>query len=568
MSNKAVSKSSNQAGSFDDQDGFYFIPLGGSEQFGVNLNTYICDGKILIVDCGLGFADENYPGIDLLLPDPAWLSDRKSRIEGLVITHAHEDHIGAMPYLYDRLECPIYCSNFTAAILRHKFKDVGIRGADIRVIDMPGNTQTESFNLGFLPVSHSIPEAFSLTVETKYGKVLHSGDWNLDPSPIVGYVTQADDFRALGKQNLLAYIGDSTNSEVDGRAGSEEKVAEGLAKEFKECNGRIVVTIFSSNIGRIVSIAKAAKEAGRQVCVVGRSLHRMVGAAYECGHMDGVDEFLSEDDIGYIPNDKVVIIATGSQGEHRAALGKISRGDHRNIKLNRGDTVIFSSRAIPGNEKNINNVKNNLAGAGIRIVTPRDSEHCIHISGHPCRDEIAEMLRWTKPACVIPVHGELTQLRAHANFADGCQVKHTVIPSNGSVIRLDDGAAHIIDSVHTGLLAVDQKRIVQSNHASIHQRKKLQYTGAVHVSLVIDDRGELLADPQLDMIGLVDLKNAGEEQIDNNLYDEICDLVGGMKKGDLKNDDTISDKVGIGVRRFCNMTLGIKPKTTVHVIRV
>jgi len=327
---------------------------------------------------------------------------------------------------------------------------------------------------------------------------------------------------------LLAYIGDSTNSEVDGRAGSEEKVAEGLAKEFKECNGRIVVTIFSSNIGRIVSIAKAAKEAGRQVCVVGRSLHRMVGAAYECGHMDGVDEFLSEDDIGYVPNDKVVIIATGSQGEHRAALGKISRGDHRNIKLNRGDTVIFSSRAIPGNEKNINNVKNNLAGAGIRIVTPRDSEHCIHISGHPCRDEIAEMLRWTKPACVIPVHGELTQLRAHANFADGCQVKHTVIPSNG----------------------------------------KLQYTGAVHVSLVIDDRGELLADPQLDMIGLVDLKNAGEEQIDNNLYDEICDLVGRMKKGDLKSDDTISDKVGIGVRRFCNMTLGIKPKTTVHVIRV
>lgn len=558
----------NKAGGFDNQDGFYFIPFGGSEQFGVNLNVYICDGQILIVDCGIGFADESFPGIDLLLPDPTWIAERKDRIEGLVITHAHEDHIGAVAHLYDRLKCPIYCSSFTAVILRHKLNEVGQRGVEIHEIDLPGQATTQSFDLGFIPVSHSIPEAFSLTVETKYGKILHSGDWNLDPAPIVGQMTHADDFRALGKQKLLAYVGDSTNAEVDGRAGSEENVAAGLSEEFKDCKGRIVVTIFSSNIGRIVSIARAAKAVGRQVCVIGRSLHRMVGAAYECGHMGGVDEFISEDDLGYIPNDKIVIIATGSQGEYRAALAKIARGDHRSVKLNRGDTVIFSSRAIPGNEKNINNVKNNLAGAGIRIVTPRTSEHCIHISGHPCRDEIAEMLRWTKPACVIPVHGELTQLRAHANFASACQVKHTVIPSNGSVIRLDDGEAHAIDAVHTGLLAVDQKRIVDSVHASIHQRKKLQYTGAVHVSLAVDGRGDLVADPKLDLIGLLDFDNAGEEQIEDNLFDEICDIVSDMSRGDLRDDDAISEHVRIGVRRFCVNVLGIKPKTTVHLIRI
>jgi len=557
---------------FDQEDGFYFVPLGGSEQFGVNLNAYICNGKILIVDCGIGFADERFPGIDLLLPDPTWLEERKDRIQGVVITHAHEDHVGAMPYLYERFGGPIYCSAFTGAVLKTKFKDAGVRGAQINIVDLPGRLELDDFALEFLPVAHSIPEAFSTVIETDYGKVLHSGDWNLDPAPVVGAKTSADLFRKLGKENLLAYIGDSTNAEVDGRSGSESDVAKGLEKEFQNCKGKIVVTTFSSNIGRIVSIAKAAKANDRRVVIVGRSLHRMVGAAYECGYLQDIPDFISEEDAGYLPDDKIVFVATGSQGEHRAALGKISRGEHYSVKLKRGDTVIFSSRSIPGNEKNINGVKNNLSGAGVNIMTPRDSEHTIHISGHPARDEIAEMLRWIKPQCVIAVHGEHTQIQAHAAFARTCQIKNTIVPNNGSVIRLDGangkGAPKIVDTIETGLLAVEEKRIIKADHAAIGERRKLQYSGAIHASLVLDSRGELLADPHLDLLGMIDEDNKGEGQIIDTMHDKILDVLEDMNADDILDDDVVCEKIRIGLRRFSMKVLGMKPNTTVHVTRV
>jgi len=551
-----------------DEQGLYFVPLGGSEQFGVNLNVYACDGEYIAVDCGIGFADDYFPGIDILLPDPAFLEDQEDgRLQGLVITHAHEDHVGAVPHLWDRLGRPeIYTTRFTAAVLREKFKETKHKKVKIHVIQPYEDFELGNFNLRFIPVSHSIPDTASLLIETVHGRVLHSGDWNLDPAPVVGEATKAKDFQDIGASDILAYIGDSTNAEVEGRSGSEGDVEKGLEAEFAKCNGRIAVTIFSSNIGRIISIARAAQKCGRSVGVIGRSLHRMVGVARECGLMEGIEEFASEEELGYLPDDRTVIICTGSQGEARAALARIARGDHKSIKLNPGDTVIFSARAIPGNEKEINNVKNNLSAAGVRIITPRNTKNIIHVSGHPAREEITEMLGWVRPKAVIPVHGERVQLDAQGALARDCQIAHVVVPNNGSVIRLAPGDPAVVDHVETGVLAVDQKRLIADTHQSISGRRKLQYTGAVHVSVVLDQRGELLGEPKVDALGLID--EGEEEQIVNNMHDEILDLLDDMTWDERMDDRFVSEELRIGMRRFFYHILGIKPKATVHVIRI
>lgn len=551
-----------------DADSLYFIPLGGSEEFGVNLNVYASEGQLLIVDCGLGFADERFPGIDLLLPDPTFLEERRDSLKALIITHAHEDHIGAVARLWNRLQCPIYTTEFTAVILRKKLEEANLRNVPVHIVEELETLDLDEFKVQFVPVAHSVPGTCSLIIETARGQVVHSGDWNLDPAPVIGSKTESAPFEAAGKKGVLAYIGDSTNAEVPGRAGSERDVQIGLEAEFRKCEGRIIVTSFASNIGRIISIAGAAKSCGRDVGIIGRSLHRMISAARECGYMDDIPEFISEDDLGFLPDEKTVVIATGSQGESRAALARIARGDHRSIALSKKDTVIFSARAIPGNERNINAVKNNLSAGGINIVTPSDTDNAIHVSGHPCQDEIADMFRWLKPKLVIPVHGERTQLDAHARLARACQVGQTIVPNNGSVIKIAPGTPEVVDHIETGVLAVDLKRIIKSTHQSIVARRKLQYTGAVHVSIVLDARGKILGEPKLETIGLIDENNKGEVQTEDNLFDEIYGLMDEMTWEERVDDHFVSEELRIGLRRFVFHTLGFKPKTTVHVMRV
>ncbi len=551
-----------------DKDGLYFIPLGGSEQFGANLNVYICDGKLLAVDCGMGFADEHYPGIDLLLPDPSFLEDNRDNLEGLIITHAHEDHIGGVAYLWDRFRCPIYCTPFTAVVMEKKLEEAGLRDVEVNVIEPLDKLQTGPFTVEPLPVSHSVPDTCALVIETKYGRVLHSGDWNLDPNPVIGYKTDAKNFKAAGKKGILAYVGDSTNANVNGRAGSERDVEKGLAEEFKKCPGRIIVTTFASNVGRLISIARAAEQAGRKACVVGRSMHRMIGVAFHCGYMDDVPVFIQEGDLDNYPDEEIVIIATGSQGESRAATARIARGDFPAVSSKKTDTVIFSARNIPGNEIKINEVKNNFSAAGINVISPSDTDNTIHVSGHPCRDEIAEMFQWLRPEIVVPVHGEHTQLQAHADFAHECQVPHVILPKNGSVIKLAPGKPALEDHVVTALLAVDQKRIIPADHLSITQRRKLQYTGAVHVTVVLDDRGDLKADPKVNTIGLIDPDDMAEEQFLGNLYEEILDLLDDLSQEKLNDDHFVTEELRNGVRRFCYHFLGIKPAANVHVVRV
>ena len=545
-----------------------FIPLGGAEQFGANLNVYGYDGQWLAIDCGIGFADEYYPGVDILLPNPQFLEDRYKDIAGLIITHAHEDHIGGVAHLWTRLKCPIFCTEFTSIILKKKLaENPECKGARIRVVKQLDDVKIGPFTTQFIPVTHSVPDASAILIETPLGKVLHSGDWNLDPAPVLGKPLGAETFKKIGNDGLLAYVGDSTNAGVDGFSGSESDVAKGLAEVFKTCEQRIVVTMFASNVGRIKSICKAAKETDRHVAVIGRSLHRMIGAAMDCGYLDDIQDFVDEEDISVIPRDKLVVIATGSQGEARAQIARIARGDQRSLKLQTGDTVVFSARPIPGNEKEINFVQNRLAAAQVNVINPRDTHHVIHVSGHPCKDEIKQMYDWVKPKIVVPVHGERTMIEDQAELARSSQISQVVTPQNGSVIKLAPNKAEVIDHVETSLLAVEPGRIVEANHVAIAERRKLQYSGTAHASAVIDMKGNLCARPQLTTTGLVDGEDDEDLEFIEDLIDEIEDAVAGLKRAKISEDD-MAEKIRISLRKNIFEVLRIKAKVSVHLTRV
>jgi ribonuclease J len=546
----------------------HFIPFSGSEEFGVNFNAYTIDGKWLAIDCGIGFAGHRFPGIDILLPDPAFLEARAKDLVGLIITHAHEDHIGAVAYLWKRLGCPIYCSGFTAEILKLKMADIpGNDRAKIHVVRPGDKIKLGPFTCEFLAVAHSIPDALAVGVETAVGRVLHSGDWNMDPTPTLGDITDETVFRAYGDKGVLAYVGDSTNSDVPGRTGSEADVEKGLSDLFPEIEGRIAITLFASNVGRVRSICKAAKANKRKVVLMGRSLHRMVGAAMECGYLRDIPEFVDDRDMGKIRDENLVILMTGSQGETNAMLSRVARGEHPFMTLNKGDTVVFSARPIPGNEEEINAVKNNLAASGVRVIGTGDTMHKIHISGHPCRDEILDMYRWVRPKIVIPVHGERSQLEAQARLAREAQISSVVVPTNGSVIKISAAGAEIIDHIPTGVLAVEPNRIIPSGHVAISARRKMQFTGIIHITLVLDDRG-LAEDPQITTMGLIDHGNEQEVAFEQDIADEVEDALAELRDSELSSNDTVAEQARIAARRLVSTELGLKPKMSVHIVRV
>lgn len=559
---------SEQNLSFDPKS-LYFIPLGGSEQFGVNLNAYGHAGKWLAIDCGIGFAGHRFPGIDILLPDPAFIADRAENLSGLIVTHAHEDHIGAVAHLWQRLKCPIYCSGFTAEILKLKMADMpGNSTAKIKVVKANEKVSIGPFDCTFIHVAHSIPDAMAVVIETAAGTVVHSGDWNMDPNPIIGGVTDEAAFKAAGDKGVLAYVGDSTNAEVPGRTGSESEVEQGLKDLFPEISGRIAITLFASNVGRVASICRAAKASGRKVVLMGRSLHRMVGAARDCGYLRDIPDFVDERDLEKLPDDKVVLLLTGSQGETNAMLSRISRGEHPYVRFNRGDTVIFSARAIPGNEEEINAVKNNLAATGVDVIGVYDTAHKIHVSGHPCRDEILDMFRWVRPKIVIPVHGERSQLEAQARLAREAQIPSVVVPNNGSVIRLSPEGAQVIDHIPTGLLAVEPNRIVSADHQAISSRRKLQFTGAIHITLILDEKGRLADDAQISTMGLVDPSDPEDAELENDIAIEVEDALADIDRLNNVSDDMIAEQARVAARRIVSQVLGLKPKTSVHIVRV
>jgi len=546
-------------------DAVWFLPLGGSGEIGMNLNLYGHAGKWLMVDLGIAFGDDTMPGIDVVLPDPTFIEDRLGGLVGLVLTHAHEDHIGAVQYLWPRLRCPVYATPFTAAVLRAKLVERGlVDDVEIFEIPMSGRFSAGPFDLELITVTHSIPEPSALVVRTPLGAVLHTGDWKLDPQPMIGAPADAAALKRLGDEGVAAMVCDSTNALVPGRSGSEAAVRESLVELFARYKGRIAISCFATNVARIESIAAAAAANGRTVALVGRSLWRIDQAARATGYLRDVAPFASERDAGFLPEDKVVLICTGSQGEPRSALTKIAAGDHPEISLARGDVVIFSSREIPGNERAIGRVQNQLVARGIQVVTADDA--FVHVSGHPARDELVQMYQWVRPALAVPTHGEERHLQAHVQLARDCQVQDAVVPRNGDILRLMPGPAEVVGQVQHGRLVVDGKRIVPLDAGTMRSRHRMVYNGAAVATLVLDRRGALVADPKIAVLGLLDHPEQDEALLD--AARAARNAVESMPASQRQDDEAVEQTVRIAVRRSFNATQGKKPLTEVHVVRI
>ena len=547
-----------------------FAPLGGVGEIGMNLAIYgVGDERRrswLVVDFGVSFAGDDLPGIDLVFPDIRYLVSERKNLAGIVLTHAHEDHFGALIDLWPRLKVPVYATPFTAALLEAKrASEPGAPVIPVKIVPLGGRLTIGAFDVEFVSVAHSIPESNSLIIRTPAGAVLHTGDWKLDPTPILGPPTDEAKLKALGEEGCLALIGDSTNAVREGRSPSEADVAKTIAELVKSARGRVAVTTFASNVARLRAVADAARAAGREVVLVGRAMERVAHVARETGSLDGVQEFRSVEAYGYLPPEKVVALCTGSQGEPRAALSRIASDEHPEVTLAKGDLVIFSARTIPGNEKAIGRVLNGLIDQGIEVIT--DRTHLVHVSGHPRLDEMEDLIRWVRPRILIPVHGEALHLSEHAALARRVGVKQVVVCRNGDLVRLAPGGAGVIDEIPAGRLYKDGRLIVESEARTVADRRRLGFAGIVSVALALTDKGELASDPEIDMVGIPE-KDADGASILDIAYDAAVDSFESMPRGRRRDPDAVAEAVRRAVRAAIAGRWSKKPVCHVHVLAV
>ena len=554
----------------EKEDELVFLPLGGVGEIGMNLALYGYGPKTnrqwIMVDCGVTFPGPDLPGVDLVLPDIRFLAEERKSLKGIVITHAHEDHYGALNELWPGLNVPVYASPFTAGMLEAK-RDYERSRTEIPVTIFK---QGDRINLGpfeieAVGVNHSIPEPMSLAIKTPLGTVIHTGDWKIDLEPSLGPLTDEARFRKLGDEGVLALICDSTNAVRDGISPSEREVSESLTKIIEASEGRVGITTFSSNVGRIRSIARAAEAAGREVLLLGSSMKRVTDVARDIGLMEGIKPFIAEDEFGYIPRDKVVVILTGSQGEPRAALAKIARDEMRNVAFTAGDTIIFSSRAIPGNEKAINDIKNGLVEQGIHIIT--DAEALVHVSGHPRRNELQQMYSWVRPKMVVPVHGEAAHLVAHAELAAQSGIAEVPRVRNGDILRLAPGAPEVVGEAPHGRIFKDGNLIGDYEEMGIGDRRKLAFVGHVAVSVLLDSRYDFMGDPEVEPFGLPQFDDEGEDMGDT-LYDAVLGAVESIPRARRKDLEMVREAVRRAVRSTANEIWGKKPVVMVFLTKV
>ena len=552
-------------------DELTFAPLGGVGEIGMNLSIYGLGNRHqrswLAVDLGVSFGDEEHlPGIDLIMPDIGFIEKERKNLVGLVLTHAHEDHFGAIIDLWPRLRCPIYATKFSAALFEAKCAaERNAPEIPVTVVPSGGRIELGPFTVEFIPVAHSIPESHALAIHTDVGIVLHTGDWKIDPTPVTGAPTDEKRLRELGDQGVLALIGDSTNAVREGRSPSETEVAKTLAELVKAAKGRVAVTTFASNVGRLRAVADAAREAGREVVVVGRAMERVVQVARETGHLDGVQNFRSTDVYGHLPPDKVLALCTGSQGEPRAALARIAKDDHPQITLNRGDTVIFSSRTIPGNEKAVGSIINSLVSQGVEVIT--DRTQLVHVSGHPRRDELRDMIAWVRPQLLIPVHGEALHLSEHARLARAAGVPKVLICKDGDLVRLGPGDPAIIDELPSGRLYKDGSILEDSKSRAVVERRRMAFAGCVFVAVAMTEKGELADDPEIDLVGIPEKNMAGEE-LDEIVFDAVVSTVETLPRARRRDPDALAESVRRAVRATVANEWGKKPLCYVHVLEV
>ncbi len=537
---------------------FYFLPLGGCNEIGMNLNLFGHDNQWLMVDLGVSFYDK--AGIDVIMPNPSAILERLDQLQGLVLTHAHEDHIGAIPYLWPMLRCPLYATPFTAEVIRKKISEYNWKD-EVHIIEVPlgGVIEVGAFSVEFVTLTHSIPEPSALVISTPAGKIFHSADWKIDDAPQIGETIDVSVMEGIGKRGIDAMLCDSTNVFREDPAGSEEIPRVELERIIAgNADKRIIVACFASNVARVESVAMAAKAAGRKVALLGRSLDNMTTIAKKCGYMKKVPGFIDVDEALSLPKEKVLFISTGSQGEFRAALGRISRGQHRFVKVEEDDLIIFSSRVIPGNEKNISQMQNELIYQGATLITAHDEN--IHVSGHPSRSELLEMYKWINPKVLIPLHGDAHHIQAQAALARGYGIKRVIEPRNGTLINMVGKNPGQIDVVEMGRWCVDGALLKDMDSPSIKERQNLSYSGLVSVSLCVDSNFALESEPLFEFFGLAD------DAEDREHFTALCSkAIDSMDGSFFKNENQFVSQVKQHIRRVIGRECGHKPFVGVHV---
>nr|WP_314447125.1 ribonuclease J [uncultured Sphingomonas sp.] len=536
-----------------------FLALGGSGEIGMNVNLYGTDGKWLMVDCGMTFGEADYPGIDLVLPDLEFIEKRRKDLVGLVLTHGHEDHIGAIPYLAADLQVPLYATPFTAGLIAHKLEEEGLTGQVKLKLIHPGDVlDLGPFRVTPVPLAHSIPEANGLLIETAHGRVFHTGDWKLDPTPVLGNPTSPEKLKAIGDLGVDVMICDSTNAFTDKVSGSEADVFDGLLKAVEESPGRVLVTTFASNAARLHTIGRVAEETGRRVAVAGRSIERYLKVARATGYLTDFPDTVRYDEAMRLPRRELLVVATGGQGEPRAALGRIAAGQHE-IKLGEMDTVIFSSRQIPGNENAVGRVMNQLAVLGVRTVTERQAH--VHVSGHPGRPELKQMYDWIRPKLLIPVHGERRHMLEQARFGVESGIPASLVQENGDLIRLAPGQPKKIGEERVGRLVLDGDVILPADGSTINERRRIAHQGLIAVSLVLRGNGTLAAVPVVRAVGV-----PVEEDRDDFIRDAQATAAKAVEP--IRDEDKLRENVRLAVRRCATLWTGKKPNVEVLVTRL
>lgn len=547
-----------------------FAPLGGVGEIGMNLALYgfgsAKERKWIVVDFGISFPGPHQPGVDVIFPDIAFLENNRKDILGIFITHAHEDHYGALLELWPAVEKPIYCSAFVTGLLNAKAARYGeYQAVPTTVVEQGETIDIGPFSVEFIAVSHSIPEPNSLLITTEAGRVLHTGDWKLDPTPGAGRATDVKRLKEIGETGGVdALICDSTNAMREGVSPSEAEIQENLTKIIKNAKNRVAVTTFSSNVARIRAIALAAKAADRQVVLMGAAMRRVVDVSRELGYLDDVPAFIGEAEYGYMPREKVLVILTGSQGEPRAALARIARDDHRDIAFSKGDLVIFSSRAIPGNEKVVGNIINQLVTSGVDVITDRDE--VVHVTGHPRINELLQMYDWVKPRSLVPVHGEAMHLRAQARLALGAGISDVMVIDNGDVVHVAPNALQKVDEVPVGILVRDGKYIRDEDGAGVNIRRKLSFAGIVNVAIVLDAKGGIPDDPAIELFGLP-LEDDDDELFEDIIFNVVLNTIEGLPIKKRKDEALVKDAVYRAVRAKVNHLWGKKPFCSVMMLR-
>jgi ribonuclease J len=564
MSSFPEAKDSPLAASPDE---LVFLPLGGVGEIGMNLGLYGYgpphQRTWMVVDFGIAFAHADLPGVDLIFPDISYLEEERTNLEAIVITHAHEDHFGALIDLWPKLRVPVYATAFTAGLLNAKLaSEPGAETIPVTVVKPGQRIPLGPFDVEYVEVAHSIPESHSLVIRTALGMVVHSGDWKLDDHPSIGAPTSAKRFTQIGEEGVQAFMCDSTKAMREGRSPSETEVARELAEIIKAAKARVIFTTFASNAGRLRSVALAAAEAGRDIVVVGRAMRRIIEVASELNMLDGLPPFLGEDAYAHLPRNRVVGLFSGSQGEPRAALARAALDSHPRIDLTHGDTVVFSARAIPGNELEINHIINALTARGIRVIT--DAERLVHVSGHPRRGELREMYGWLKPRIAVPVHGEAMHLAAHADLARELGVKTVLTIANGTMVRLAPDPAEPVDTIEAGRLYKDGRLIADLDGVGVPERRRLAFAGHVTVAIVVDRKGDLHLDPEVALVGLP-REDASGHSIEETVVDVILDTIESLPRARRRDPDHLSETVRAAVRSTIGGVWGKKPICTVFV---